>query len=293
VTSILVVLPTAWDSYTFWSTGAMAAERDFGGKTVVITGASGGLGAAYSRRFARAGAQLGLLDLDAARVHAFAAELAVQGVDCVPVACDVTNEGACRAAIAAVIDRFTGIDVLINNAGITHRSAFADTQTVVFRKVMDVNFFGALYCTQAALPSLIARRGLIITISSIAGIAPLFGRSGYAASKYALHGLFDTLRSELAGAGVDVLIVCPGFTATGIGAAALDGDGSITAHPQSTVGKPASPERVAEAVFRAARHGKRLLVLSTVGKTTRLIAKFFPGLYERLMARSLRRELQR
>jgi NAD(P)-dependent dehydrogenase (short-subunit alcohol dehydrogenase family) len=271
----------------------MRAEREFAGKTVVITGAAGGLGAAYSRRFARAGARLGLLDFDGARLQLFAAVLAGQGTDCLPVACDVTDEDACRAAIAAVIDHCGGVDVLINNAGITHRSAFVDTHGAVFRKVMAVNFFGALYCTQAALPSLIEHRGLIIAISSIAGIAPLYGRSGYAASKHALHGLFGSLRAEVAASGVEVLIVCPGFTATGISTAALDGDGTVTKHPQSTVGRVATPDSVADAVFQAATRHRRLLVLSTTGKVTRVLSALVPGLYEKLMARSLRRELER
>jgi len=269
------------------------ARRDFEGKTVVITGAGGGLGSAYSRRFARAGAKLGLLDLNAAAVQCLAAELRAAGTECIGLGCDVTDEAACRAAITAVIDQLGGIDVLINNAGITHRSAFTDTDSAVFRKVMDVNLFGSLYCTKAALPSLIQRGGLIIAISSIAGISPLYGRTGYAASKHACHGLFGSLRAELLGTGVDVMIVCPGFTATGIGTHALDGDGKVTTHPQSTIGRQATPESVAEAVFRGATRGKRLLVLSAVGKLTALLTKLAPSVYERLMARSLRSELQR
>jgi NAD(P)-dependent dehydrogenase (short-subunit alcohol dehydrogenase family) len=271
----------------------MRADRNFRGKTVVVTGAGGGLGAAYARRFARAGACLGLLDVDVAGVQALAAELAGQGVASLPLDCDVTREDACAIAIAAVQAHFGGVDVLINNAGITHRSAFRDTQSAVFRKVMEVNFFGALYCTQAALPSLIERRGLIVAISSIAGVAPLYGRSGYAASKHALHGLFDSLRAELAASGVEVLIVCPGFTATGIGAAALDGDGTVTRHPQSTVGRVATAGSVAEVVFRAAGRHRRLVVLSGTGKATRLLHILVPTIYERLMARALRRELER
>ena len=271
----------------------MSRRRDFNGKVVVITGAGGGIGAAYGRRFARAGAKLGLLDIDAERLRGVADELEGQAVECLPVACDVSDEAACRDAIAAVIQRFGSVEVLINNAGITHRSAFADTDPMVFRKVMGVNFFGSLYCTKAALPSLIERRGLIIVISSIAGIAPLYGRTGYAASKHALHGLFASLRTELSVAGVDVMIVCPSFTATGIGTAALDGDGSVTRHPQSTVGKVATPESVAEAVFDAARRGKRMVVLSAAGKATLVLNKLWPALYERIMMRSLRSELQR
>ncbi|MBI4517780.1 MAG: SDR family oxidoreductase [Deltaproteobacteria bacterium] len=271
----------------------MARRRDFSGKVVVVTGAGGGLGAAYSRRFAQAGAKLALLDVNAANVSAVAAELAGRGVDCRALPCDVSDEATCQAAINAVIEHFGGIDVLINNAGITHRSAFADTESVVFHKVMAVNFFGALYCTKAALPSLRRRQGLIIAISSIAGFAPLLGRSGYAAAKHACQGLFSSLRAELAGSGVDVMIVCPGFTATGIGTAALDGDGSVTRHPQSTVGKVASPDNVAAAVLAAASRSQRLLVLTAVGKTTLVLNKIFPALYERIMTRSLRHELER
>jgi NAD(P)-dependent dehydrogenase (short-subunit alcohol dehydrogenase family) len=215
------------------------------------------------------------------------------GRDALALGCDVSDQAACQRSIAAVMQQFGGIDVLINNAGITHRSAFADTDAAVFQRVMAVNFFGALYCTQAALPSLRQRRGLIVAISSIAGFAPLYGRSGYAASKHACQGLFASLRTELAGTGVSVMIVCPGFTATGIGSAALDGDGQVTRHPQSTVGRVATPERVAEAVFEAAVRGRRLLVLTAVGKTALVMTRTFPALYERLMVRSLRRELRR
>jgi NAD(P)-dependent dehydrogenase (short-subunit alcohol dehydrogenase family) len=268
-------------------------RRDFSGRVVVITGAGGGLGRAFSRRFARAGARLALLDLAGDTVEDLARELAAQGVECIALACDVSDQENCSHAIETVIQRLGGIDVLINNAGVTHRSAFADTDLAVFRKVMGVNFFGPLHCTKAALRSVLDRRGLIIAISSIAGFAPLYGRTGYSASKHACQGLFSSLRSELAGSGVDVLIVCPGFTATGLSTAALDGDGSVTRHPQSTVGKLATPDAVADAVFDAAQRSRRMLVLSAVGKTTMLLNRLFPALYEKIMTRSLRRELER
>jgi NAD(P)-dependent dehydrogenase (short-subunit alcohol dehydrogenase family) len=156
---------------------------------------------------------------------------------------------------------------------------------------MDVNFFGALHVAKAALPSLLERRGLLIVTSSIAGFAPLLGRTGYCASKYALHGLFETLRCELAPHGVEVLIVCPGFTATGIERAALGADGGPADRPQSRVGGQASPERVADAVVRAAARGRRLLVLSPTGLAARVLTRVWPRGYERLMTRSLRSEL--
>jgi short-subunit dehydrogenase len=156
---------------------------------------------------------------------------------------------------------------------------------------MAVNYFGSLYCTQAALPQLMRHEGLIIVISSVAGFAPLVGRTGYAASKHALHGLFETLRAELRGTGVDVSLVCPGFIATNIDRNALGGDGHAARHPQSRVGRVARPEDVAEAVFRAALRGKRLVVLSRVGKITWLLTRCLPSLYEGIMVRAFRSEL--
>jgi NAD(P)-dependent dehydrogenase (short-subunit alcohol dehydrogenase family) len=272
----------------------VAARRDFTGKTVVITGAAGGLGSAFARRFGKAGAKLGLLDVSADGLQTISRELETNGVENAAFACDITRAEECRDAIAGVIQRFGAIDALINNAGITHRSAFRETDVAVFRRVMNINYFGSLYCTKAALESLIERKGLIVVISSVAGFSPLLGRSGYAASKHALHGLFDSLRTELKHMGVDVTIVCPGFTATGIATKALGGDGQITTHPQSTFGRISKPDEVAEAVFQAAcRGGRRLVVLSAVGRLTRIVHKISPGLYERLMARSLASELKR
>ena len=271
----------------------MGPKRDFKDRVVVITGAAGGMGRALSRRFGQAGARLGLTDIDDHGVEALSEELTAEGIDCFGLGLDVTDEAACHRAMALVVERFRHLDVLINNAGITHRSAFGRTGSDVYSRVMAVNYFGSIYCTQASLDYLLERQGLIIVISSIAGFAPLLGRTGYAASKHALHGLFDSLRAELRETGVGVTIVCPGFTATSIDKNALDGDGSVTLHPQSTMGTAASPESVAEAVFQASTRSKRLVVLSAVGRLARLLTKFFPGFYERKMAQVLRSELDR
>jgi NAD(P)-dependent dehydrogenase (short-subunit alcohol dehydrogenase family) len=271
----------------------VAAERAFQDGVVVVTGAAGGIGRALCERFGRGGARLALLDRDGEGAQVVARELAAAGLDTLALACDVADPGDCARAMTAVEAHFGGIDVLINNAGITHRSLFADTEIPVYRRVMDVNYFGALHCTKAALASLLQSRGLVIVISSVAGFAPLLGRSGYSASKHALHGFFETLRCELAPRGVRVMMVCPGFTATNIERNALDGQGARARSPQSRVGGQSTPERVAEAVYRGACAGKRMLVLSRVGRLSRLLIRLAPGLYERAMARGLRVELER
>ena len=266
---------------------------DFKNKIVAITGATGGMGRALCRRFGRAGAKIALLDLHRETLESFVRELNQTGVQTLALPCDITDEPACQIAMQKIVETFGGADVLINNAGITQRSAFEETQTGVFRKVMEVNFFGALHCTKAALPALIKNQGLIIVMSSIAGFSPLYGRSGYSASKHALHGLFESLRAELKAKGVRVMMVCTGFTATDIEKNALDGDGRPTTHPRSTTGKIATPEEVAEAIYHAALRNKRLLVLSTVGKLAYFVSRFFPAYYERVMTKRLQQELER
>ena len=203
----------------------MRPESLAGNLVVVITGAAGGIGAALARRFAREGARLALLDRERAPLESLAAALAEQGTTARALPCDITDADQCEAAMREVESIFGGIDVLVNNAGITHVGRVDETRTEVLRRVMEVNFFGAVHCTKAALPSLVERRGRIVVLSSVAGFAPLATRAGYAASKHALHGFFDSLRSEYRDEGLEVMLVCPSFVDTAIGDRALAPDG--------------------------------------------------------------------
>ena len=267
-------------------------QRDFKGCTVVITGGAGGIGMALARAFGGAGAKIAILDLPSSPLDHANSELASAGIEAIALPCDITDRAEVVHTMDAVRSAFGGIDVLINNAGTVHRSAFAETRPEVFRKVMEVNLFGALHCTQVCLADLIERRGLIIAVSSIAGLAPLYGRSGYAASKHAMHGLFESLGAEVADRGVGVLMVCPSFVESGLETRTLGADGKYVQRPRSKVGKLGDPNDVAREVLKAARRGKKRLVLTPVGKTSALLSRIAPALYERLMIRSLHSELE-
>lgn len=259
-------------------------NKVFDRKVVLVSGGCAGIGRALAMRMAQAGARLVLLDLDQAALDSMVQHLdAHHNAEALGLRCDVADAEAAQRAVTLAIERFGGIDVLVNNAGITHRSTFVETDLAVFQRIMAVNFFGALHCTQAALPSLVARQGQIIVLSSLSGFAPLLYRSAYNASKHALHGLFETLRYEIRGSGVNVMLVCPGFTATDLRKNALVGDGSVTRQPPLAMGKVASPQDVAEAIYQGALRRRRLLVLSNVDWRARLLARFFPRLFERVL----------
>ena len=185
----------------------MVMRRDFRSRVVLVSGAAGGLGAALCTRFAAAGASIAALDNSPERLDGLLRTLHAAGAQALALPTDITDAPACQRAVDAVLAQWGVIDLLINNAGISHRSLLAQTDAAVIRRVMDVNFFGAVNLTQAALPHLMVRRGAIVAVSSVAGFAPLIGRTGYSASKHALHGFFDSLRSEVRDSGVDVTLV--------------------------------------------------------------------------------------
>lgn len=260
-------------------------RRDFAGKVVLITGAAGGLGAALCQCFAAAGARIVALDLDAGKLADMVDALRGGGREVLALPADISDAAACAAAVKAAIAHFGGLDGLINNAGISARSLLRDTDPAVIRRVMEVNFFGAANLTRAALEPIVARRGFIVAVSSVAGFSPLIGRTAYAASKHALHGFFDSLRTELEGAGVGVTVVCPSFIRTGIGSAATDGSGAPVSGPRMTTGGESSPEEVAEQIREAVAAGNDLLLPDATSRKAWWLSRLAPGLYARIMKR--------
>jgi NAD(P)-dependent dehydrogenase (short-subunit alcohol dehydrogenase family) len=267
-------------------------KRSFAGKVVLVTGGASGIGLATCREFAGAGAKIVMLDMDEPMLEIQCAQFEGQGVEILPLTCDVTNAAACEIAVESVIRRFGAIDLLFNNAGITQRGLFERTRIAAIERVMAVNFYGSLYMTKAALPSLIEQKGMIVVNESVAGVAPLLGRCGYSASKHALHGLFTSLRCELRHKGVHVMIVCPGFIKTNLQTRALGCDGEIATRAQTRVGKQQTPEFVARKIHLGAQKQRPMLVFTLMGKLGYLISRLAPSLYERLMTRQFRAELE-
>jgi NAD(P)-dependent dehydrogenase (short-subunit alcohol dehydrogenase family) len=267
-------------------------RRSFKDAVVFITGAGGGLGRALALRFAEDGARIAALDRDTGGLDDLRAELQSRGRECLALTCDVTDAEACARAVEGTVRHFGRLDVVVVNAGISHRSGLADTSLEVIRRVMEINFFGAVNCTKAALPHLLTSRGLVVAISSVAGYTPLIARTGYAASKHAMHGFFESLRTEVEPAGVGVMLACPSFVATGIARNAIGGDGLPVRHAQVTVGSPLEPADAAERIAAAAAEGRHIVFVGRTAWQAWWLSRLAPGLYARIMARRLRGELE-
>ncbi len=260
---------------------------DFKNKVVVVTGASSGIGEALARRFAALGAHVvaGARTVD--KLEAVVSGLPTEGE---AVACDVTREEDCRRLIDRAVERFGRIDVLVNNAGISMRALFDDVDLDVLRRLMDTNFWGAVYCTKYALPYIQCARGSIVGISSVAGFHGLPGRTGYSASKYAMHGLLETVRIENLKKGVHVLIVAPGFTASNVRFAALTADGSQQGVSPREEGKMMTADEAARRIIKAIGRRKRTLLMDFDGKGTRILKFFVPGLLDKIYYRHMAKE---
>lgn len=252
----------------------------FNNKVVAITGGTDGIGKALVDAMIKAGAKVATC----ARNHDKIYKLQVEYPNVLlhAMVCDVSKEQECQRFIDSTIETLGGIDILINNAGISMHALVNDTDIDVIRKVMDINFYGSVYCTKFALPSLLERKGVIVGVSSIAGYRGLPGRSGYSASKFALQGWLESLRTELLEKEVHVMWVCPGFTTSNIRNAALDKEGKSQGESPMDEDKMMSAEACAHYILQAIEKKKRTLVLTFTGKRTVFMNKFFPGLADKL-----------
>ena len=253
----------------------------FNDKVVVITGGSDGIGRALIDALIPLGAKIATCARNYDKLYSL--QMQYPNVLLHTMACDVSNENDCRRFIDSVIEVFGHIDILINNAGISMRSLFNDVDVDVMKKVMGVNFFGAVYCTKYALPSLLERKGIIVGISSTAGYRGLPGRSGYSASKFALQGWLESLRTELIHTGVHVMWASPGFTESNIRNAALNEKGDSQGESPMDESKLMSASTCAQYIIKAIEKRKRSLVLTSSGKLAVFMNKFFPSWSDKLI----------
>jgi short-subunit dehydrogenase len=259
-------------------------------KVVIITGASSGIGESLAEVFAAGKSKVVLAARDQQKLEAVRSRLVALGNDVLSVTCDVSKEVDCKNLIEQTVARYGRIDILINNAGISMRALFADVDIDVLRKIMDVNFWGTVYCTKFALPYLLQSQGSLVGISSIAGKKGLPGRTGYAASKFAMEGFLETVRTENLKKNLHVLIACPGFTATDIRKNALSEKGTKQKASPREEGKMMTSAKVAGLIYQAIRSRKRDLTLTLNGKLTVWLNKFFPSMVDKMVYNHMAKE---
>lgn len=251
-------------------------------KTVVITGASSGIGEAMAEVYASMGAKVVLGARHADKLEALCRRIEQRGGKAAWCVTDVTRKEDCMRLIDTAVEHFGGIDVMICNAGISMRALFDDVDLDVLHRLMDVNFWGTVYCTKYALPYLQRSHGSLVGISSVAGIHGLPGRTGYSASKFAMTGFLETIRIENLKKGLHVMVACPGFTASNVRFSALTADGSQQGATPRKEEKMMTAEEVARIVARGITRRKRLCLMEIEGRATNFVKKFAPGLVDRL-----------
>lgn len=252
----------------------------FHNKVVAITGGSDGIGKALIEQLLPMGAKIATCARNQDKLYDLQLRHSNSPLHC--IVADVSKFNDCSLFIESTIKQFGGIDILINNAGISMRSLMRDAEPDVIRKVMDINFFGAVYCTKLALESIIERKGSIVGVSSIAGYRGLPGRSGYSASKFALNGWLEALRTELIDDGVNVMWVSPGFTRSNIRNVALNNKAESQGESPLNEASLMSSETCAGHIIKAIEQKKRSLVLTLRGKQTVWINKLFPAWADKL-----------
>jgi len=259
------------------------------GKRIALTGASAGIGRELALQLARRGARLALGARSSQALEEVATACRNEGGEAIVVSCDVAHAAECRAFVETAAGAFGGLDILVNNAGVTMVARFDEVQDLgVFEQILRVNYLGAVYCTHAALPHLRASRGLLVAISSLSGLTGVPSRTAYSASKHAMQGFFDSLRVELRGSGVDVLVVSPGFVSTQMRERAFGPDGQKLGHDPRVGKRAMTTERCAALIVRAIRSRRRELVMTAAGRVVRFANLLLPGLVDAFTARVMK-----
>ena len=261
-------------------------------KVVLITGASSGIGLALSWVAAKNNCNLMLTGRNQDALNNLKIEIhnRFPNSQVQILAGDISNEPFCHDLVKNCIQHFNKIDVLINNAGMSMRGLLNDTDLSVLKRLMDVNFWGAVYLTKYALPYLLQSQGSVIGVSSIAGFKGLPARTGYSSSKFALQGFLESLRNENHKTGLHVLIACPGYTESNIRKTALNANGEIQGETPLNESKLMSAEEVAEKIWQAYEKKSWYIIMTLQGKLAVWINKLWPRLADWLTYRVISKE---
>jgi short-subunit dehydrogenase len=261
------------------------------GKTYLITGASDGIGAELALQLAAHGPNLVLAARSLEKLEMVAAQCEAKGAKALPVRCDVTVQSDCEAAVAQAVQKFGGLDVLVNNAGLSMHAWFDEVSNLdTYEKLFRTNVMSAIWCTRAAMPHLKASKGLIVGVSSLAGKTGVPARTTYCTSKFAMDGFFQALRLELKGTGVDVTMIYPGVVATNIRRHGLKGDG-LEAGFSGLKEEGAMPvETCAAIMVKAMAKRQRECVMTTQGKIGLILKAFAPGFIDKMAMKALSKQ---
>ena len=259
-------------------------------KVVIITGATSGIGRGCAEVLGKAGAKIIFTGRDKKRMDEVKSALASMNIEHNGYVMDVSSESENKRLVEETIAKYGRIDILINNAGISMRALLEDLDMEVFRKIMDINFYGTVYLTKYALPYILESRGSIVGVSSINGHRGTPARTAYTASKFAMEGFFEALRTEVMKRGVHILVVSPGFTGTNIRNAALNERGESQGESPRDENKMMTSEAVAKAIMNGIIRKKRDIVLTTQGKLVVFLNKWIPGWMDTIVYNHMARE---
>ncbi|HYC83635.1 MAG TPA: SDR family oxidoreductase [Chryseosolibacter sp.] len=259
-------------------------------KVVIITGGTSGIGKALAAEFGTHGAKLLITGRNQQDLEAAVHDLRSKNITVMGFQGDVSVEEHNRLMAHQAIEKYGRIDILINNAGISMRALFEEVDLDVVRKVMEINFFGVLYATKYCLPEIKKNKGSVIGISSIAGFRGLPGRTGYCASKFALNGFLEVLRTELLKTGVHVLTACPGFTTSNIRKRSLTKDGTTQGESPRNEQEMMTAEECAYHIYQATVARKRTLILTRQGKLAVFLNKWLPSVADKLVYNTMAKE---